>query len=134
MNIFDKFNEIDDSQSLDEQKLNEVSKRTLQDFSRIVKGKLKPEYTAVVNTETACVDICERTSGKIIGQVYPSYGTEDRDYKTLKRIRSVDEIQPGDELYVKRLTKGARKIINGIGMVKLVSGVYGSIEDAFKDK
>lgn len=130
--IYEQMNDIDDDDSLEEDVLQEVSKRTLQDFSRSIKHKLTDEYEAVVNTSTACVDICEKESGNVVAQVYPKHKTIEKDYKTLVKIKSIDEIQPDDEIYVKRLKTGNKSVIDGVGLVKRVSGTYDSIEDAFK--
>ena len=130
--IYKQMNMIDDDKSLDEDILNEVSKRTLQDFARFVKHKLTDKYDVVVNTYTACVDICNKETNDIVAQVYPKYKTDEKDYKTLVKVTSIDEIQPEDEIYVKRPKRGNKNVIDDVGLVKLVSGTYDSIEDAFK--
>lgn len=130
--IYKQLDLIDDNESLVEDTLTEVSKRTLQDFARSVKRKLTDEYEAVVNTYTACVDICNKETGDIVAQVYPKYKAEEKDYKTLVKVKSIDDIEPGDEIYVKRSKTGNKSVIDGVGLVKRVSGTYDSIEDAFK--
>lgn len=129
--IYKQLDMIDDNESLNETILHEVSKRTLQDFARSVKHKLTDEYEAVVNTYTACVDICKKETGELIAQVYPKYKTAEKDYKTLVKVNSIDDIEPGDEIYVKRSKTGNKSVIDGVGLVKRVSGTYASIEDAF---
>ena len=130
--IYKQLDLIDDNESLAEDTLNEVSKKTLHDFARSIKHKLTDGYEAVVNTYTDCVDICNKETGDIVAQVYPKYKTAEKDYKTLVKINSLDEIQPEDEIYVKRSKTGSKSIIDGVGLVKRVSGTYDSIEDAFK--
>ena len=89
--IYKQLDMIDDNKSLIEDILNEVSKKTLQDFARIVQRELTDGYEAVVNTSTACVDVCKKDTKEIIAQVYPDHKTVEKDYKTLKKINSVDE-------------------------------------------
>lgn len=116
-------------ESLNEELLTEVTKRTLQDFARSLKPKLTGNLKAVVNTKTACVDLVDGET--IVAQVYPSFEQKEKTYKTLIRIHDKDDILPTDEIYVKREKTGNKNVITGVGQVKRVSGVYSSIEDAF---
>ena len=116
-------------ESLNEELLTEVTKRTLQDFARSLKPKLTGNLKAVVNTKTACVDLVDGET--IVAQVYPSFEQKEKTYKTLIRIQDKDDILPSDEIYVKREKTGNKNVISGVGQVKRVSGVYSSIEDAF---
>ena len=116
-------------ESLTEELLTEVTKRTLQDFARSLKPKLTGNLKAVVNTKTSCVDLVDGET--IVAQVYPSFEQKEKTYKTLIRIQDKDDILPSDEIYVKREKTGNKNVISGVGQVKRVSGVYSSIEDAF---
>lgn len=108
--------------------LVEVSQRDLDRVAKNLQKQLPDGYIAVGNKDHACVDI-RTIDGKIVGQAYPDKQPVEKDYTTLVRLNSIDEIQDGDILYAKRVKTGMRSKTQGIRMIKTVSGVDTSFND-----
>ena len=114
--------------------LTEATKKQLDSFAVKVKRALGGKFKVVGNSRTQCADILDNEEN-IIGQAYPKIRTIETEQpvtvKRLIRIQSIDDIQPGDEIYVKRSEKSnMKKVADQIDYIKMVHGIVNSA-DAF---
>lgn len=114
--------------------LTEATKKQLDSFAVKVKRALGGKFKVVGNSRTQCADILDNEEN-IIGQAYPKIRTIETEQpvtvKRLIRIQSVDDIQPDDEIYVKRSEKSnIKKVADQIDYIKMVHGIVNSA-DAF---
>ena len=114
--------------------LSEATKKQLDSFAVKVKRELGGKFKVVGNSRTQCVDILDNEEN-IIGQAYPKIHTIETEkpitVKRLIRIKSIDDIQPDDEIYVKRSEKSnMKKVADQIDYIKMVHGIVDSA-DAF---
>lgn len=114
--------------------LTEATKKQLDSFAVKVRKELGGNFKVVGNSRTQCADILDNEEN-IIGQAYPKFRTIEIEkpitVKRLIHIKSVDEIQPDDVIYVKRSeNSNMKKVADQIDYIKMVHGIVDSA-DAF---
>lgn len=124
----------EDVENSNNEMLTEATKKQLDSFAVKVKKELGGKFKVVGNSRTQCADILDNEEN-IIGQAYPKFRTVEIEkpitVKRLIHIKSTDEIQPDDEIYVKRSeNSNMKKVADQIDYIKMVHGIVDSA-DAF---
>lgn len=125
---------VENVENSNDELLTEATKKQLDSFAVKVKKALGGKFKVVGNSRTQCADILDGNEN-IIGQAYPKIHTIETEHPiTFKRlicIQSIDDIQPDDEIYVKRSEKSnMKKVADQIDYIKMVHGIVDSA-DAF---